>query len=93
MKPIVNSFHSLAVSMDVLHPNNNSESINIGSEYALKGIGGNIFYLRGGIKGVGIAQANQDDSILPFNSLNFGLVMKNLFRIIGVSALTTHTNL
>ena len=73
MKPIVNSFHSLAVSMDVLHPNNNSESINIGSEYALKGIGGNIFYLRGGIKGVGIAQANQDDSILPFNSLNFGL--------------------
>ena len=73
MKPIVNSFHSLALSMDVLHPNNNSESINIGSEYALKGIGGNIFYLRGGIKGVGIAQANQDDSILPFNSLNFGL--------------------
>ena len=43
MKPIVNSFHSLALSMDVLHPNNNSESINIGSEYALKGIGGIYF--------------------------------------------------
>lgn len=77
LKPIVTNFHSLAVSVDVLHPNNNSESINIGSEYALKGIGGNIFYLRGGIKGVGMANANEEELVgnikLPFSSMNFGL--------------------
>ena len=77
IKPITNEFHTLIISADVLHPNNNSESINIGSEYSLRMIGGNTFFLRGGVKGLGIAQSNDvyvvSDLELPFSSLTFGL--------------------
>jgi len=77
IKPISNDFHSLALSADVLHPNNNSESINIGAEYSIQFIGGNIFSLRGGIKGLGIAQANENelfsDIDIPHSSATFGL--------------------
>ena len=54
VKPIVNDFHTLLISADVLHPNNNSESINLGSEYALTIVGGNTFFLRGGVKGLSL---------------------------------------
>ena len=77
IKPIVNDFHTLIISVDVLHPNNNSESINMGSEYSMQFPGGNIFFLRGGIKGLGIAQANETKEFssieLPFSTITFGL--------------------
>ena len=67
----------LFLSSDVLHPNNNSESINMGTEYSLRMVGGNTFFLRGGVKGLGIAQANEKRSLsnieLPFSTLTFGL--------------------
>jgi len=77
VKPIVSDFHTLILSTDVLHPNNNSESINMGSEYSFRMIGGNTFFLRGGVKGLGIAQANETKAVsnvdLSFSTLTFGL--------------------
>lgn len=76
-KPVVNDIQKLIIAIDVLHPNNNSESLNLGSEYSHKFIGGNTIFLRGGIKGVGIKQANESELFtgfsLPFSTLTFGL--------------------
>ena len=80
IKPIVNEFHTLIFSLDVLHPNNNSESINIGTEYSIQIVGGNKFFLRGGVKNIGIAQSNEIRKVsgfeVPFSSLTFGLEKK-----------------
>jgi hypothetical protein len=77
IKPIVTNNQSLTISSDVLHPNNNSESINSGLQYCYKLGGGNTFYIRSGIKGIGIAQANKRLSAsgiyLPFSSLTYGV--------------------
>ena len=77
VKPIVNDFHTLLISADVLHPNNNSESINLGSEYALTIVGGNTFFLRGGVKGLGIVQSNEIKQLsnidIPFSTVTFGV--------------------
>ncbi len=50
VKPIVNSFTKLTIAVDALHPNNNSESINIGAslDNIIPGFG--IFSIRGGLK-------------------------------------------
>jgi len=49
-KPIQTSMHSLTLAADALHPNNNSESINVGAEYAMKLSRTGKFFLRGGYK-------------------------------------------
>ena len=49
-KPIQNRFSTLTLAVDALHPNNNSESINMGAEYAFKISNAGKFYLRGGYK-------------------------------------------
>jgi len=49
-KPIQTSFQSLTLAVDALHPNNNSESINLGAEYALKISNSGKFFIRGGYK-------------------------------------------
>jgi len=43
-------FHQLTVAVDALHPNNNSESINIGSQYLIKIPAFGKLYFRGGYK-------------------------------------------
>ena len=77
IKPIVNETHELILSLDVLHPNNNSESLNLGSEYSMNVVGGNKFFLRSGLKNIGISQYSETKNILgkkvPFSSLTFGL--------------------
>jgi len=48
--PFATRFHRLILSMDALHPNNNSESVNIGAEYTIRSeTFGNVFF-RGGYK-------------------------------------------
>ncbi|MCF7885374.1 MAG: PorV/PorQ family protein [Candidatus Marinimicrobia bacterium] len=49
-KPILTDNHVLTVSADALHPNNNSESVNVGGEYKLKIQPVGTFSLRGGYK-------------------------------------------
>ncbi len=77
IKPIVKYNQSLILSADILHPNNNSESINIGSQYSFVIADGNSFFLRTGLKGIGIEQANEETRFLgyefPFASLTYGI--------------------
>ena len=51
MYPILTSTQRLTLAVDALHPNNNSEYINMGGEYALTVPGIGIFSLRTGYKG------------------------------------------
>ena len=50
LKPIVNNFTKVTVAVDALHPNNNSESINLGCsiDNTIPGFG--VFSLKGGMK-------------------------------------------
>jgi hypothetical protein len=50
--PIYTARHRFTVSVDALHPNNNSEHINVGGEYAFTLPGFGVLSLRGGYKGV-----------------------------------------
>jgi len=48
--PIATDNHRLTVALDAVHPNNNSESINLGGEYKLTTPIGWTFFMRGGYK-------------------------------------------
>tara|TARA_B100001250_G_scaffold412313_1_gene443196 strand:- start:1047 stop:2036 length:990 start_codon:yes stop_codon:yes gene_type:complete len=50
LKPIVNNFTKVTIAADALHPNNNSESINLGCsmDNTIPGFG--VFSLKGGVK-------------------------------------------
>jgi hypothetical protein len=50
--PILTSNHRLTMAIDALHPNNNSEYLNLGGEYALTIPGFGVFSLRSGYKGL-----------------------------------------
>jgi len=50
--PLVLDRHRLTLSVDALHPNNNSESVNVGSEYRLSLTGGSAVSLRAGYHGL-----------------------------------------
>jgi len=50
IKPVVQGNHSLTLAVDALHPNNNSESVNMGMEYALNMPAFGQLFLRGGYK-------------------------------------------
>ena len=52
LNPIATSFHRLKIALDALHPNNNSESINVGTEYALSAGSFGTLFLRCGYKGL-----------------------------------------
>ena len=67
VKPIVYYNQSLTIAIDVLHPNNNSESINSGLQYSYTLAGGNTFFVRSGIKGIGITQAHEKSQFLGIN--------------------------
>jgi hypothetical protein len=49
--PIATHNQNLVIAMDALHPNNNSESINIGAEYEFIQHGFVSYFVRGGYKG------------------------------------------
>ena len=51
-QPIAMDRQNMIVAVDALHPNNNSESINIGAEYEYIQPGIASFFLRGGYKGM-----------------------------------------
>lgn len=50
--PVVTPNHRLALEVDALHPNNNSESVNIGGEYKFTMPSFGSFYIRTGYKGL-----------------------------------------
>ncbi|MBC6949268.1 hypothetical protein DWB58_15180, partial [candidate division KSB1 bacterium] len=50
LQPIVASRSRVIISADALHPNNNSESVNVGAQYQYNVPTTGTFYLRGGYK-------------------------------------------
>ena len=52
VNPILTQNHRLTLSMDALHPNNNSESLNLGVQYEFRLPGTGSFFLRGGYRGL-----------------------------------------
>jgi hypothetical protein len=48
--PIVTDMHEIVLSIDALHPNNNSESVNVGAQYSLAFPSFGKIFLRGGYK-------------------------------------------
>jgi len=86
--PINNRYNGLTISADALHPNNNSESVNVGTEYEFKIPGTGSLFARAGYKGIFM-----DESIygatygggLRINMLgNTALKIDYAYRDIGV---------
>jgi len=50
--PIVTESQRFILAADALHPNNNSESVNLGAEYQLRAFGMGHIYLRSGYRGL-----------------------------------------
>jgi hypothetical protein len=50
--PLAGETQRLTLSVDALHPNNNSESVNVGAQYALTLHSFGTFFVRGGYKGL-----------------------------------------
>ena len=50
INPLVYSNHRLTLAADAIHPNNNSESVNVGAQYQLTIPTAGTFFLRGGYK-------------------------------------------
>jgi len=48
--PILSDVHEIILSVDALHPNNNSESVNVGAQYSLAFPSFGKLFLRGGYK-------------------------------------------
>ena len=50
--PVLTDMHEIILSVDALHPNNNSESVNVGAQYSLPFPSFGKLFLRGGYKGL-----------------------------------------
>ena len=50
--PVLTDMHEIVLSVDALHPNNNSESVNVGAQYSLTFPSFGKLFLRGGYKGL-----------------------------------------
>lgn len=86
--PILTSRHRLTVAVDALHPNNNSEHLNLGGEYALTMPGFGVISLRSGYKGLEMVDTEYGMTFgfgLLFNYLNNrALKIDYAYRDIGV---------
>lgn len=83
--PFLTHTHNLLLAMDVLHPNNNSESINLGAQYDLTFIRGTHVYLRGGLKGMYLVNSEEELGLMgtsiPYSALTYGIGLEyRLFR-------------
>jgi hypothetical protein len=79
--PFLTHTHNLLFSMDVLHPNNNSESINMGAQYDLTFIKGAHFFLRGGLKGIYLINSEEELAGIPYASSTYGFGVE--YRLFG----------
>lgn len=86
--PVNNTFNRLSLAVDALHPNNNSESINMGAEYELKLPGTGSLFARGGLKGLFMDESIYGPTFgggIKINMLgNTSLKVDYAFRDIGV---------
>jgi len=85
--PIVTANHRLTLEVDALHPNNNSESINLGGQYKFTLPSFGSFYLRAGYKGLFMEQSEYGMSYgfgLVMRMARLGLRLDYAFRDIGL---------
>jgi hypothetical protein len=86
--PVKNEMHEFVIAADALHPNNNSESVNVGAQYTLSFITLGKVFLRGGYKALFMEQSQYGASFgigvqtdMLFNS---GLKVEYAYCDIGV---------
>ena len=86
--PISTTFNKITLAADALHPNNNSESVNLGAEYELNIPGTGSLFLRGGYKGLFMHNSEYGltfgGGILLRLMGNMGLQVDYAFRNLGV---------
>jgi hypothetical protein len=69
--PLVMDNQRITVAIDALHPNNNSESVNIGAQYSFNLPGYGAFNLRAGYKGLFLADSEYGLTLGAGVSINF----------------------
>jgi hypothetical protein len=86
--PIVTENHEVILSADVLHPNNNSESLNLGAQYSITFPTFGKLFLRGGYKALFMEDSQYGASLglgvqtdLLFNR---GLKVEYAYRSLGI---------
>ncbi len=88
VNPIVLGQHRLTLAVDALHPNNNSESVNIGAQYQLKIPSMGDIYFRGGYKALFMPQSEYGFSFgggfLLQMMHNAGLKFDYAYRGVGI---------
>lgn len=88
INPMVMGQHRLTLAMDALHPNNNSESVNIGAQYKLTIPTAGDFYLRGGYKALFMEDSEYGvalgGGIVLRMMHNLGLKVEYAYRGVGI---------
>lgn len=86
--PIVIGGHRLTIAADALHPNNNTESVNLGAEYSLKIPAFGSLFLRGGYKALYMEDSEYGPTFgggFLLNLMgNVGLRLDYCYKSIGV---------
>ncbi len=80
--------HTLTLEVDALHPNNNSESVNIGGQYAFKIPTTGEFFLRAGFKGLFMDQSQYGLTLgvgmVKYLMNNLSLKVDYAYRDVGI---------
>lgn len=88
LTPVMVDQHQLIVSFDALHPNNNSESVNVGAQYRFKSPTFGSVFLRGGYKALFMKDSQYGMSlgfgIVTHLLYNTGLKIDYAYRDVGV---------
>ncbi len=85
---IKRNHHVLTLEVDALHPNNNSESVNVGGQYAFKVPTAGKFFIRVGYKGLFMNESQYGLTLgigmVKFLMNNIGLRIDYAYRDIGI---------
>ncbi|MFC1619474.1 PorV/PorQ family protein [Candidatus Neomarinimicrobiota bacterium] len=97
MNPIISTMHRLTIAVDALHPNNNSESVNIGATYAFTLPGAAKFFLRGGYRSIFLEKSEFGPTfgaglLLPQRNIQFDYAYRDIgvlgfANVVGLSIL------
>jgi hypothetical protein len=88
VNPIIVGAHELTLAMDAIHPNNNSESVNVGAQYKLRIPNAGDFYLRGGYKAMFLENSEFGLALGGGMTMrlmnNIGLKVEYAYRGVGI---------
>jgi len=86
--PVVTENHVVLLAVDALHPNNNTESVNVGGQYTFRFPSLGKFFLRGGYKALFMAKSQYGPSfgfgITTHRLFNRGIKFEYAFREVGI---------